>query len=233
MAFSRVFKLASGVVLALLLGMVVASLGRGPSPAKAEGVSYVLTDFEIQYPYVEQESETSSKDEAGVRFTVSWAGGAYPGEATCEIALLASDGSVVGSKSLIIDAGSPSNLMSSSSLYRPIQVTGEPERAESTCGGGSYDKTAGYQFGDPTIEPISGGRSRISFPVEWNSSSGGIPGIRSCSVNATLADGSTETYGPYNLSVGDPAGGSLDLEPKSNVENPIVSATVECSDYGQ
>lgn len=164
-------------------------------PAQEGEVTYLLSDFEIHYPYravdhiqgMEAGSERRERycsttpssceiraDHAGVSYRWQWATSKYPGDVDCQIRLYADDGSLVGSAVTQLSGLQPESRGRRSVLS--IEVSGDPATAEGECEASRYRAGQGWRVTFVRAEPytptaFSGGRApeeriRLIFDVE-------------------------------------------------------------------
>lgn len=155
---------------------VSAAHGSGTSTeSAAPGDPTYRLEADLSYPYVDDEGESRS-EEAGVHLTVEWSGGSYPGEATCEIALLASDGREVGRRTTSL-----ASLMPSVALPTfPVAVDAPPTDAVATCTAADRGPDGGsYFFSSVEIsaDERTGG-FEMSATAHWMNETS--PGIHLC-----------------------------------------------------
>ena len=191
----------TSVVLGVGLVFFAGSQGGEVVKASQDSDTYLLSDFEIQYPYANPRDQVPDAGKAVVRYRSSWSSGRYPGLVGCQLTLKDASGNVVGSH--IFDLSSATDVLPEPVSSEPINVSGPPASAEGLCEGASYSDGAGYSFGVPGVNrrPAAPGQATarqatISFPVTW---SGAHPGTRTCFVNVAFSDGSSERMGPFNL----------------------------------
>jgi hypothetical protein len=174
----------------LVAGLAVAAFSSGMSskevgaPAAPGQPTYLLSDFQLQYPYIDVTSNHLGDEEdpsrVGVRFRSEWAGGEYPGVAVCEIQALNEDGNIVGSVVADVESLVPS---AAPAGWTPIAVSEEPTSFASTCEAGRRAPLdAGYTFSNATVESDEGS-IRLVADIGWQTND--APGTQACT--ATLA----------------------------------------------
>lgn len=191
----------ASVVLGAGLVFFAGSQGGRVVKASQGSDTYLLSDFEIQYPYTDPRDQVPDASKAVVRYRSSWSNDRYPGLVGCQLTLMDASGNVVGSHTF--DLSSATDVLPEPVSSEPINVSGPPASAEGFCEGGRYSSGAGYSFGAPGIsrrpaDPGQAARQQatISIPVGW---SGAHPGTRTCFVTVTFSDGSSDRMGPFNL----------------------------------
>ena len=141
-------------------------------PAKEGEAAYLLSDFEIHYPYraidhmqgMEPGSERRERycstrpsrcevqsDHAGVSYRWRWATSEYPGSLDCEIRLYGDDGSLVGSAITGLSGLEPQSRGARSVI--PVEVSREPTTAEGECEGSRYKAGPGWRITFVRAEP--------------------------------------------------------------------------------
>lgn len=187
--------------------------------AAANGDSYTLNDFTVQYPYLDPRSDLVPDESlAGVEYTAAWTGTRFPGPARCQIALRDTAGEVVGTKDFTLESGG----QSFRSDFEPVNVSGIPESAEGACGPGNYPEGSGYAIESSGVTASGPGRARMDFTVQWTTPS--FPGMRSCELIVSLRNGQTESFGPFSVSVGR-EGQEISLTP------PVDAAAIKDADF--
>ena len=143
-------------------------------PAEEGEATYLLSDFEIHYPYraidhmqkMEPGSERREQycsarpsscevltDHAGVSFRWHWATSKYPGDLDCEIRLYDDKDSLVGSAIMGLSGLEPQSRGAGSVI--PIAVSKEPVRAEGGCEGSRYEPGGGWRISFLRAEPYT------------------------------------------------------------------------------
>lgn len=124
-------------------------------PAREGESTYLLSDFKIHYPYpqtAQMEGEELA-DDAGVSYRWRWATSKYPGHLDCQIRLYDHDGSLVGSAITGLSDLQPESGGRRSVL--PVEVSGEPARAEGECEAGRYRAGQGWRVTFVRAEPYT------------------------------------------------------------------------------
>jgi hypothetical protein len=154
--------------------------------------TYRLGDFEITYPTKSESSESDQEGFATVGYTATWVTHQYPGEGDCTLVLLDHSGDEVGRTVFGLDGVRRVNEVPAS---EPIAVDGEPTDVRGWCSGDPLDPSnfgQGYDFTDPRVtesQRIVG--IEITYDVTWNSESS--PGMRNCTLEVTLTDGTSRS----------------------------------------
>jgi hypothetical protein len=204
-----------------LLGGVLAGLGGQESIAGPEGETYLLGDFEIQYPFVDDLTDEVDKGRAGVVYSAAWSG-AYPGELPCTITLTDADGNVVGERQFLLT--SALRFAPAEEPFKPVTVSSAPTAATGGCEGGEAPRGSGYIFGAPEISKSDvAGRAELKYDVSWAGESN--PGQRMCTLEVVRATGATELIS-FGLFLGEPSG-SISLVPPVGVRQ-IADTAVDC-----
>jgi hypothetical protein len=189
--------------------------------APGEGSTYLLTEVQIEYPFVDPFTQDGDFKRAGIKYTPVWASSQYPGPVACQVTLSGPEGSPVGERHFTLDSASPQPGPSS---FVPVSVSAPPVSAKGTCDKGDPQAGAGYRFDEnPTIESDSDVGSRIRFTAHWI---GAVdPGTRLCTMTVLSKDGQSKDFGPVGFSVPDGAEATFfaDIMP-----DEIADATVEC-----
>lgn len=154
-------------------------------PANEGDATYLLSDFEIHYPYraidhmqgMEPGSERRDQycsarpsrcevlaDHAGVSFRWRWATSNYPGDLDCEIRLYDASGSLVGSAITGLSGLEPQSRGAGSVI--PIEVSREPATAEGGCEGSRYEPGAGWRITFVRAEPYTPTHGSRDAPPE-------------------------------------------------------------------
>jgi hypothetical protein len=158
---------------------VVGSDGGSGAPAST---TYQLSDLSVDHP------ANGRDDRAIVGYTATWATGHYPGEGQCTIVLSDENGVEVGRTEFGLGT---EQQVSPQMETQPFPVQGVPADAAGWCLGDPDDPAnfgQGYEFADPRVsasEQIDG--IEIAFTVSWIGDSS--PGMRTCILDLTLADG--------------------------------------------
>jgi hypothetical protein len=209
-------------VLALLGGALAGSQRAHQSIAGPVGDSYLLADFEIQYPFVDRLTEEVDEGRAGVQYSAAWSRGVYPGELPCTIVLTDAGGNVVGERHFLLT--SASRFAPAEEPFVPVTVSGAPSAASGGCEGGEPPSGAGYVFGAPDISRSEiAGRAELKFDVSWVGKE--PPGQRTCTLEVLLTDGTTQLIS-FGLYLGTPSE-SVALVPAVGVRQ-IADTVVNC-----
>jgi hypothetical protein len=207
----RRVRVASMVLAAL--GLVAAVLGslvlvnqafRSPASAPAVGHddtvdrgTYLLSDFEVTYPYQPRGADAPDDTLAGVRFAAAWSTDLFPGHADCRLILRDASGDVVGTLPFGLDlTRTPFSL-----APHTVEVSAPPDSADGSCEHGVYPPGPGYTFTDMQVrpDPHEEGSSSISFTVQW--ATGVFPSLRLCETHVSAIDGREITH-PVGMSLG-------------------------------
>lgn len=205
---SRIWSAARALVVfgvSVLLGAGAFFGSAGPSNnvvlAQAESDTYILSEFKIEYPYVDPRSDLEPQaDQAIVYYKSYWSGSRFPGLVKCQISVQDAAGTTVGR--IVFDLSSASRELPERVASAPIDVTAPPASAEGGCEAGDYPEGSGYTFSRPSFARSTHDatgqsdkdRVAISFDVGWN---GVHPSMRTCSVEVQYSDGSTKAFGPF------------------------------------
>ena len=154
-------------------------------PADEGEPTYLLSDFEIHYPYraidhmqkMEPGSERREQycsarpsrcevlaDHAGVSFRWRWATLNYPGDLDCEIRLYDDSGSLVGSAIMGLSGLEPQSRGAGAVI--PIEVSTEPVRVEGGCEGSRYESGPGWRITFVRAEPYTPSHGSSDAPPE-------------------------------------------------------------------
>lgn len=203
-----------GSVIPFLLGLLLAATAATAlsevgdhevQPATQGQKTYHFDHFEIEYPYgVSVDGGTT----AAVGYVASWATGAYPGVAECQLTLSDSSGAVVGDARFTVDSGSP---VFHRPVGREVVVKGKPTSAEAICSEGNHETSAAagswdasdlspaYDKSDPSGPKRYEDRLMIEFDVDWS----GRPAFqRTCRMTIGYRDGTEKTLDPFNTNMG-------------------------------
>jgi hypothetical protein len=184
-----------------------------------EGSTYLLTDVEVRYPFVDPFTRAGDNASAGIKYTPVWAETQYPGPVACQITLSDSRGSLVGERQFTLDSASSAPKPSS---FVAVPVTAPPASARGKCEVGEPQVGTGYWFEDPAIVAGSNNDSLIRFTAHWR---GVNPGTRLCTLVVVKKNGEKKKYGQVGLSV--PDGGEVGLV-ADVLPNSIADASMEC-----
>lgn len=99
--------------------------------------SYELSNFKIQYPYVDPrdvyvEPSVDRRTQAAVSYSAAWLSDSYPGTANCQIVLYGAGAEVVGRYSFELISYSPEAL-EGEGFGPPVRVKGRPVAASGSC----------------------------------------------------------------------------------------------------
>lgn len=190
------FVVAGAIGVSLIAGAATSALSSGGNPEEIGAPAgpgqptYLLSDFQIQYPYVDVNSNHLGDEEdpsrVGVQFVTEWAGGEYPGVAICEVRALNEAGNVIGSVvadvESLVPIGGPEG-------WTPIAVSEAPSSLASTCEAGKRASLdAGYVFSNATVE-AGEGSVRVVADIGWRTRE--APGTQACSA-VLVADGAEQ-----------------------------------------
>jgi len=210
---------------------VLGSLGGPDRVALAQPGSdtYLLSDFDIQYPYLAPRPESSGTSQAVVYYKSYWSGTNFPGLVKCEITVEDGKGEVVGSIQFDLSSASPE--LPERIASAPIDVTSPPSAASGGCEAGTYSSESSYQFTKPSFsrptDLTTGQPSRdrvlVSFGVTWT---GSHPSMRSCVVDVEFSDGSTRSLGPFELHLSNSQ--PYEIEVSADEVADVRDARVEC-----
>lgn len=127
-----------GVSAALLAIQAVAypALTPRPRPVPPQP-SYELSNFRIQYPYVDPRDEYSEtpvdrSNQAAVAYDSVWASDTFPGTAECVVVLYGGKGQVVGRAEFELKNYSR-RTPGGRAFWPPTTVTGRPVSADGSC----------------------------------------------------------------------------------------------------
>lgn len=157
----------------------------------ATGATYLLSGFEILYPYTPTPRGSppaadapADASRAGVGFTATWAGSEFPGEVWCEVALADRAGNAVGTQRFL--AAYPSQL--ANPPYLPVEVSSPAVSASGSCEDGVHVPGPGYSFSNLEVRPAArAGWSTVGLTAQWVDDVN--PSWRSCVLTTTLGDG--------------------------------------------
>lgn len=199
----------------------------------AQGDTYVLSDFDIVYPYDDPRQDIPPSDRAAeVSFSTRWPQSGYPGEAQCELTLSDAQGLVVGT--LTFDLISATN--GSRAVPMVVPVSGVPVSAEASCHD-LFDNTSsrGYVVTGPTrasaVADSSPGsdspnRTQLTFQVTWQET-GSEPDFRTCRLMVKRVDGTLDPPTRFNLLSGD---GEVTLVIEGSPAS-VADANVTCGPF--
>lgn len=128
-----------GISAALLAVQSVAYPALTPPPRAASlpQPSYELSNFRIQYPYVDPRDEyvepsVDRRTQAAVSYDSVWAGDSFPGLADCVIVLYGEAGQLVGRMEFELKNYSP-RAPGGNAFWPMIEVSGRPVSAGGSC----------------------------------------------------------------------------------------------------
>lgn len=126
---------ASAALLAVQ-GVAYPALTPAPRPAPPQA-SYELSDFRIQYPYVDPRDEHAERpvdrsNQAAVSHDAAWAGDTFPGTADCVIVLYGSRGQIVGRMEFELKSYSR-RAPGGDAFWPQIVVSERPVSADGSC----------------------------------------------------------------------------------------------------
>jgi hypothetical protein len=219
-----VVSLLLGLVLGIMIALALPDQAEADQSALAstDAPGYLLSDFSIEYPYPQPGRSEADQGIAGVRFTTTWVGNSFPGQATCQLTVFDTSGANEGG--LEFDAMALPNPALAGPLR--VSVSGEPVSAKGTCGPGSYPGGRGYDLQLTSIQAHEQGhsdKSTLMFRVNWVGMVD--PVARSCEVVGTLRD---ETTFSQTYTISAPDGTLIDLN-AAHPRGDIVDADVTCS----
>jgi hypothetical protein len=192
--------------------------------------SYTLRDFEIVYPYDGTRDVASHDGRASVSFTANWPGSGFPGYAKCFLTLEGGGGEVAGDMRFQLISGSDG--VRGAPIVVP--VSDEPAAATGSCTDDGRDDTSrsGYLFSGPIRiwaytsphelqEPDAPPLGQVDVDFEHP---GKNPGMRTCYLYVTRADGTDDPPVKYGMLVGE---GPVVFDVRGEPET-IASARVTC-----
>lgn len=164
----------------------------GPAAQSGEP-TYVLSDFDVQYPYIDRTPKVLGGIEdigrAGVRYTTSWAGRDYPGVATCRVEAHDSSGNLMGSFVGDVESLVP---VAKGEAWTPLEATEMPSTITAECEAGRLPGPgAGYEFTAPEIVRGELGSLQLVADVSWKTEES--PGTASCSAGLRTSAGGFKT----------------------------------------
>lgn len=189
--------LVLGFAVSAVAGFTAVAIGAEDDqivPAEPGEPTYVFSDLEVVYPFVDPIGQEEDFGRAGVVGTAEWSGDEFPHEAECLIEVLDKDGNVVGQLEY-----------SFVSLKRHVKttpidgvpVTGTPASARGYCAAGDVPPPgSGYVITNPRIvndvDRHLGKIARIVGDVAWKTPD--HPGHALCEAKLVLKDGSTRVF---------------------------------------
>ena len=152
-------------------------------PADDNDVTYILSDFLILYPFREADQMFGSQkqadawcektilagrcrvrhDRAGVAMRWSWSSSRFPGNVECRTTLYDEHGTIVGKEIWNLSSAQrvqplPGHPVGRRGFAVPIEVDGEPVRADGSCEAGQYP-------GGPGVEVTFAGTKERESPA--------------------------------------------------------------------
>jgi hypothetical protein len=153
------------------------------TPAQEGEPTYILTDFEIYYPYravdhmdgldptsQEQFCRAPSRqrdceeltDHAGFTYEWRWSSDQYPGELDCWVQLFTESGDLAGEQTFGLSGLEPQSRPHADHVV-PVEVSAEPTSAKAGCEGSRYGDGEGYRFTyrgwEPYVPPTPPGEA--------------------------------------------------------------------------
>ncbi len=187
---SRVIAIGLFTV-AAIAGFTTASLGGDRLPVRAEQgeVTYILSDFAVEYPFGDEST-------AGVTWRSALATGTLPGQVECAIEVSDAEGGVVGSQTFTYTL-----IGSESGPHSPtaVPVQGVPAEASGYCE--AAGDGAAVDVGALSVDPSSErSMAHLVADVSWD---GERPGEQFCVVSLEKVEGGlTElpfTFDPVHM----------------------------------
>lgn len=133
--------------LAISAGLLAIQWALYPDPPSASaprppGPSYELSNFKIQYPYVDPRDEYAERPvdrsgQAAVSYDSEWAGDGFPGTAECVIVLYGKKGQKVGRVEFSLKSYSR-RAPGGNAFWPQIAVSGRPVSAGGSCADSVY-----------------------------------------------------------------------------------------------
>jgi hypothetical protein len=224
----------------LALAIATGACGGSPSyaPPAGSSESYTLGDFEIAYPYDDPRPDVGPwDDQASVLFTVDWPRSGFPGYANCVVTLEGRSGDVVGDLRFQLISGTDGARGEAPMI---VPVSDEAAAASGSCTDEGSDDSlgSGYFFTGPTriwapsvaydvSDDITGSDapplSQVEFDVLWEQP-GKNPGMRTCYLYVTRADGTEDPPARYGMLTGE---GRVVFDVRGEPDS-IASARVTC-----
>jgi hypothetical protein len=185
---------------------------QGFVPARPGQPTHVLSDLEIEYPYLVASDGSGGRlpdddcrpqkqecrldpTRAAVTYGVAWAGDEFPGDTRCRITLEDASGEEVGARTFSLTVLDPS-------LVRPrltetaIEVDREPSSASAACEAGDYAPGPGYRLDLMEIRRRGPQRTQLIFEVVFLVPE---PDTRMCHLVVHLDDGRTRRFDDFTL----------------------------------
>ncbi|MGZ8662711.1 MAG: hypothetical protein ACXWYI_11625 [Actinomycetota bacterium] len=191
---------AAAFSVASVMGFATTALsggGHGDSamgpPAKAGEPTYILSDFETRYPYLDITPDGDNEpiedpSRVGIRYTTSWANGTYPGVAICRFDVFDSEGNAMGSLVGDVESLVP---VAEGQGWMPMDAYEAPSKVEGICAAGHRaSASAGYEFAN--LEIVDGAPADdtlIVADVGWRTDE--RPGTQTCTARLVDAMGDT------------------------------------------
>lgn len=235
----------AAIVAATVLGAAIVVPLRALSGLGDDGVtpqadpwteSYVLSDFQVQYPMLVPdvavnepvERDTPLKPDptmALVTFRSTWSGDVYPGEAQCEIRLFDADGATVGHESFGFGSFEPPPKNPTSMEVAVDEGKPKPVSADGTCGPGARPGPGTYLVSNLHVVAGDNG-DRLMGDVAWSTES--PPRYQYCVATFEMPDG-TRQEKPFEMSVPQEKNTTILLLPHGYVDATPVG--VRCEPY--
>lgn len=220
--------------LTFIAGIALASQRSGAlQPAEPGQDTYLLSGFEVIYPYVDPDvpGSKAETDQAGVTFDARWSGTTFPGSAQCETTLTDASGSTVGSLRFQFMSTPPATQQASP---LPVDVKGAPTAASGFCAAGVTPQVSlTYSFTDLSVAATAAGTTMGPGPVleataHWpGPPSDGI--VQVCRAEIIMSDGTIDAYA-FTLSV--PDGAALKLRLPARFAG-ATDPTISCAPYAR
>ena len=157
-------------------------------PAKPGQATHLLSDFEIEYPYVDPAGNIDPAA-VGVSYTSEWATDLNPGTTTCEMQAIAPDGAIAGEATFYL-----ANNVDDPTRHDAVDVpvTAKPVSAQGYCGPADPDQAiARYEITNLRIKG-----DHLLGSVNWV---GGIDPVEQfCQATFQRSDGTSKVV-PFSL----------------------------------
>ncbi len=144
------------------------------TPAQEPAPTYILSDFEIHYPYravdhmdgLDRDQQKFCRspsrqrdceeltDHAGFSYQWRWSGDRFPGELDCWVQLFTESGELVGEETFGLSGLEPQSRPGSNHVVA-VEVSAEPVSAKAACEESRYDAGEGYRFTYQGWEPYA------------------------------------------------------------------------------
>ena len=208
------------IISLLVVGLVggiattaLTNVEEGVVAAEPEERTYWLSDFELQYPFLDENAvpgdSVRDPSRVGVRYDTAWSHDAYPGVALCRFDVLDAQGAPVGSLTGDVHSMVP---LAEGQGWMPIAVSGQPASVEAVCSKGEFGPLgAGYTFTNVAVFGADGSLSLIG-DIGWTT--GDPPGISDCSASFVLPGGTSRVY-RFTFGSGEGEGRVIALLPAS------------------